>query len=603
MGLIREADTHLGTGFLATPYLLPVLADTGHLSVAYELLLQDTPPSWLAMVERGATTVWEAWEGIDEDGRPHESLNHYSKGAVISFLHNYVAGITLLDGHPAYRRFRVAPRPGGGLTWAEAVHDSPYGRIESAWHLDGSTLLGDGHRAAGTVAEVALPDGSVREQGPGTVTYACASADGHHPLVLASMQSLASTRVHAEGVTERGADGEDRDHLGGRTRPGFTERLPELRRAALPRLPSMRGPSAEEAAGAPESGNLSAGLDPDVAVGLGPAPEGHGEPGRRGRGALPERAAVPVAGRRTTSARSPTPRSTGRRAWPTTAGWPTSAPRRRAVGPGRRSISFDDVDLAVADIHWAKEHGLGGVMMPALLPGGTFFFDPALDPVWAACVDVGLPISQHGGSGAPAYGPPGFAAIMTLALEHSFYSGRSLWQMILGGVFERFPDLRLAFVETEADWIAPVIRKLDRRLEWGDDWTGWAQTLQRMRQFTGSARDYWAANCFAGISPFTDDQVPLEELARPSAEYQPFAIGCDNAMFGVDYPHFESVFPETQRPGRRAGAASEHHAPRWPARSSARTRRGLYGFDLAHLAPDIERVGFEVDGSAAPGRR
>ena len=171
--LIREDDTHLGTGFLATPYLLPVLADHGHLPVAYELLLQDTPPSWLAMVERGATTVWEAWEGIDEDGRPHESLNHYSKGAVISFLHNYVAGITLLDGHPAYRRFRVAPRPGGGLTWAEAVHDSPYGRIESAWHLDGSTLLVTVTAPPGTAAEVALPDGSVREQGPGTASYAC----------------------------------------------------------------------------------------------------------------------------------------------------------------------------------------------------------------------------------------------------------------------------------------------------------------------------------------------------------------------------------------------------------------------------------------------
>ena len=66
--LIRDAGAHLGTGFLATPYLLPVLADTGHLDVAYELLLQDTPPSWLAMVERGATTVWEDWEGIAADG-------------------------------------------------------------------------------------------------------------------------------------------------------------------------------------------------------------------------------------------------------------------------------------------------------------------------------------------------------------------------------------------------------------------------------------------------------------------------------------------------------------------------------------------------------
>ncbi|HXY93102.1 MAG TPA: family 78 glycoside hydrolase catalytic domain, partial [Acidimicrobiia bacterium] len=125
--LIRDAGTHLGTGFLATPQLLPVLVDTGHLDLAYELLLQDTPPSWLTMVRRGATTVWEDWGAIDEVGDAQGSLNHYSKGAVISWLHRYVAGIQIVD--PGYRRFRVEPRPGGGLIWAEAVHDSPYGRI------------------------------------------------------------------------------------------------------------------------------------------------------------------------------------------------------------------------------------------------------------------------------------------------------------------------------------------------------------------------------------------------------------------------------------------------------------------------------------------
>ena len=111
------------TGFLATPFLLPVLADTGHLDVAYDLLFQDTEPSWLVMVDRGATTVWEEWGGIDADGRPHASLNHYSKGAVITFLHQYVAGLQLLE--PGYRRFRVAPRPGGGLTWARGPPRQP----------------------------------------------------------------------------------------------------------------------------------------------------------------------------------------------------------------------------------------------------------------------------------------------------------------------------------------------------------------------------------------------------------------------------------------------------------------------------------------------
>ena len=169
--LIRLAGTHLGTGFLATPDLLPVLADTGHADVAYELLLQDRPPSWLAMLDRGATTVWERWEGVDAEGIPHESLNHYSKGAVISFLHRYTAGIRLDD--PAYRSFTVQPVPGGGLTAASAVHDSPYGRIESAWHIGDGTFSLEVTVPSGTTASVVLPDGSHREVGAGVWTGTC----------------------------------------------------------------------------------------------------------------------------------------------------------------------------------------------------------------------------------------------------------------------------------------------------------------------------------------------------------------------------------------------------------------------------------------------
>ena len=267
------------------------------------------------------------------------------------------------------------------------------------------------------------------------------------------------------------------------------------------------------------------------------------------------------------------------------------APGRRA---GQALISFDDVDQAVADIRWAKEHALQGVMMPSLLPGGTFFFDPVLDPIWAVCVELDLPISQHGGSGAPTYGPPGFAAIMTLAMEHSFFSGRSLWQLILGGVFDRFPDLRVAFVETEGDWIGSAIRRLDKRLELGDDWTGWAKVLERSRLFARRARDYWADSCYSGISPCTPEQVPLDELARPSGDYEEFAIGCDNAMIGVDFPHFESMFADTEA---EVSALMSH-----PDMSTETTRKILcdtaakvYNFDLSALSEDIERVGFDLD--------
>ena len=276
-----------------------------------------------------------------------------------------------------------------------------------------------------------------------------------------------------------------------------------------------------------------------------------------------------------------------------------------ADAPGRRCgqalVSFRDVDQAVKDVVWAKEHGLGGIMMPALTPGDTFFFDPALDPVWAVIEEVGLPISQHGGSGAPAYGPGGFAAIMTLAIEHSFFSGRSLWQMILGGVFERFPNLKMAFVETEADWIAPIMRKLDRRLSSGDDWTGFSRFLQRERSFTKTAHEYWETNCFAGISPFTSAQIPVEELVAPSgteADGGDFHISATRTMFGVDYPHFESIFPTTE--------AQVIELVSHPG-VSEETARGIlyenaasvYGFDLDALAADIDRVGFDLAAMAS----
>ena len=168
--LVRAADTHLDTGFLATPYLLPVLADTGHLDLAYELLFQDTAPSWLAMIDRGATTIWEHWEGVDDDGVAAASLNHYSKGAVISFLHRYVAGIQLRTTGPPtadseLRRARRRHHVG------EAAHDSPYGRIESSWSTGATGTTFTVQVPPNTEAEVVLPDGRVEVVGPGLATF------------------------------------------------------------------------------------------------------------------------------------------------------------------------------------------------------------------------------------------------------------------------------------------------------------------------------------------------------------------------------------------------------------------------------------------------
>ncbi len=162
--LVHNNGNHLATGFLATPYLLPVLADHGYLDTAYQLLFQDTSPSWLGMIDAGANTIWEFWDGT---ATGFGSLNHYSKGAVISFLHRYVAGVRQLESFPGFERFRVQPQPGGGITHASGSLDTMRGRIESSWSVHEGRIDLDVVVPAGSSAEVVLPDGQVTEVPPG----------------------------------------------------------------------------------------------------------------------------------------------------------------------------------------------------------------------------------------------------------------------------------------------------------------------------------------------------------------------------------------------------------------------------------------------------
>ena len=174
--LVGLAGGHLGTGFLSTAYLLPVLADHGYLGLAYDLLRQDTAPSWLTMVDRGATTMWEDWDGIDEHGVPHGSLNHYSKGAVATFLHRYVAGLRLAA--PGYRTFEVRPRPGGGITSASTRHVGPFGPIEVTWRAGDGSMDLDVIVPGGTSATVVMPGAQPHDVGAGRHHWTAAAPTG-----------------------------------------------------------------------------------------------------------------------------------------------------------------------------------------------------------------------------------------------------------------------------------------------------------------------------------------------------------------------------------------------------------------------------------------
>lgn len=149
--LISENDYRIDTGFAGTPFVADALTQTGHTDVAYALLMQRSCPSWLYPVMMGATTVWERWDSMLPDGsvNPGEmtSFNHYALGSVADWLHRVVGGLAPLE--PGYTRVRVAPRPGGGLTWANTSLRTHSGTIEVAWRVNESLLT----------VTVVLPDG------------------------------------------------------------------------------------------------------------------------------------------------------------------------------------------------------------------------------------------------------------------------------------------------------------------------------------------------------------------------------------------------------------------------------------------------------------
>lgn len=157
--LVREGDHLIRTGFIGTPLVCDALVATGSVDTAYHLLLQTKSPSWLFPVTMGATTIWERWDSMLPDGsvNPGEmtSFNHYALGAVVDFLHRTVAG--LAPAAPGYERVRIAPLPGGGLTYASAAHLSPHGMITCAWRRDGATLVVQVDVPFGVEADVDLP--------------------------------------------------------------------------------------------------------------------------------------------------------------------------------------------------------------------------------------------------------------------------------------------------------------------------------------------------------------------------------------------------------------------------------------------------------------
>ncbi len=157
--LVRAAGHRIMTGFVGTQFVCDALDATGHRDDAVRLVLQREAPSWLATVERGATTIWERWDSMLADGSVNPgwmtSFNHYAFGSVADYLHRRVAG--LAPASPGWRTVLIDPYPGDILASASAAHLSPQGMVSVAWEHTGTTLAVRAAIPPGMQARLRLP--------------------------------------------------------------------------------------------------------------------------------------------------------------------------------------------------------------------------------------------------------------------------------------------------------------------------------------------------------------------------------------------------------------------------------------------------------------
>ena len=156
---IKDRDNHLSTGFLGTPYLCHVLSDNGYTDTAYDLLLQESYPSWLYPVKMGATTIWERWDGEKTDSTFEDpgmnSFNHYAYGAIGDWMYRVSAGIETMG--PGYKHIIIQPHPAKKLTYSRASFESSYGTIGSGWEKKDGKVIIKVRIPANTSATIILP--------------------------------------------------------------------------------------------------------------------------------------------------------------------------------------------------------------------------------------------------------------------------------------------------------------------------------------------------------------------------------------------------------------------------------------------------------------
>ena len=157
LSCIHKRNYRIGTGFLSTPLMLPMLTEQGYLEDAYQMLEQEGTPGWLYEVKHGATTIWEDWEG-------HASRNHYSPGSVCEWLFTTVGGIKIGEEENS---FIICPQPGGSLNYCNCEYQSIYGKVSCNWKKSSKGYQYEIVVPANTTATILYPDGKKEVVGSG----------------------------------------------------------------------------------------------------------------------------------------------------------------------------------------------------------------------------------------------------------------------------------------------------------------------------------------------------------------------------------------------------------------------------------------------------
>jgi predicted TIM-barrel fold metal-dependent hydrolase len=262
--------------------------------------------------------------------------------------------------------------------------------------------------------------------------------------------------------------------------------------------------------------------------------------------------------------------------------------------PGRRAglaqVFFDDLDDAIAEVHWAKEAGLRGVLIPTdhfgkLVP----LYEYRLDPFWAACAELGMPVHRHAivvsNAETPEDGPQAPAIAM---FEGKWWNYRGFAHLALGGVFQRHPELKFVFTETLNTWVPRILRDADEFCHDSSrpDSMLYPFSHNAVAKLDMLPSEYWRRNCWLGASQLVKRVVDARDV-----------IGVDRIMWGADYPHHEGTWPHS----KIALRLNFSDVPEAEVRQmTSENAADLYGFDLPFLQTIADEIGPTVEEVATP---